>query len=63
MAMKWYQPKWQKNDYYQYNFRINNGDGVTVKYCDMATGTTGFLKQGTGAKPMTADGSNCVWAS
>jgi len=31
--VSWYQPKWQKNDYYQYNFRINYLDSVQVKYC------------------------------
>jgi len=37
--VSWYQPKWQKNDYYQYNFRINYLDSVQVKYCSMT-----FLK-------------------
>lgn len=33
LSVSWYQPKWQKNDYYQYNFRINYADSVQVKYC------------------------------
>ena len=31
--VSWYQPKWQKNDFYKYNFRINYADSVIVKYC------------------------------
>lgn len=39
--VSWYQPKWQKNDYYQYNFRINYLDSVQVKYCSMSFLTVG----------------------
>lgn len=60
MAMKWYQPKWQKNDYYQYNFRVNHGDSVTAKYCD--TVASAFDKKGA-TKPMSADAAHCVWGS
>ena len=27
-----YQPKWQANDYYQNNFRLNKGDSVRMRY-------------------------------
>jgi hypothetical protein len=35
-----YQPKWQADDYYKNNFRVNPGDSITVYYKD---GITGFL--------------------
>ena len=35
-GVKWtlYQPKWQKNDYYKYNFRVNKGDTIKAHYSD-----------------------------
>jgi len=40
LDVSWYQPKWQKNDYYQHNYRINHGDSVTVKVCSPIYGLT-----------------------
>lgn len=28
--IQWYQPKWQRNDYYLNNYRINEGDTVKL---------------------------------
>lgn len=46
LDVRWYQPKWQKNDYYLNNFRINYADTVRVRYCNPTydwAGTTAFL--------------------
>ena len=32
-----YQPKWQADDYYKNNFRVNPGDSITVYYKDGVT--------------------------
>lgn len=40
LDVQWYQPKWQKNDYYRHNYRINLGDSVTVRYCSPKYGAT-----------------------
>ena len=32
MTYEIYQPKWQYNDYYQYNFRVNKGDSIKLFY-------------------------------
>ena len=33
MSFGLFQPKWQVNDYYMNNFRINKGDSVQMHYC------------------------------
>lgn len=46
LDVRWYQPKWQKNDYYLNNFRINYADTVRVRYCNPTydwAGTGDFL--------------------
>jgi hypothetical protein len=53
LDVQWYQPKWQKNDYYRHNYRINMGDSVTVRYCSptyglSATRLTAARATGTG---------------
>ena len=47
-------PKWQANDIYENNFRINKGDGVTMFYKDGITGA---------AVPFTDTGSTAFSTS
>jgi hypothetical protein len=37
-----YMPKWQQDDIYENNFRLNKGDGVTMYYKDSLTAAAPF---------------------
>jgi len=56
--IRWLMPKYQENDYYQYNFRVNRGDTVyaasiasvatgAASNCDWAISTTAAAAEGT----------------
>ena len=58
MTYKLYQPKWQYNDYYSMNFRVNKGDSVQSHY-SFTTNTVAT----TGVSMMVSDGAATLAAS